>query len=136
MITRLSHATVYVVDQDSAKAFYTEKLGFEVHEDVSLGSFRWLTVAPKAQLDTLIVLMPIASGPTFNEESAEALRRLVQGGALGGGVLATDDCERDYQELKQRGVEFLREPKQVPYGLEALFRDDSGNLFSLTQRNR
>jgi predicted enzyme related to lactoylglutathione lyase len=136
MITRHSHATVYVIDQDSAKAFYTQKLGFDVRDDVSMGNFRWLTVAPKTQLETCIVLMPISAGPIMNEESAEALRKLVKSGALGGGVLETDDCQRDYQELKERGVEFRREPKQMPYGLEALFRDDSGNFFSLTQRTR
>jgi predicted enzyme related to lactoylglutathione lyase len=70
----------------------------------------------------------------FSEDDADALRRLVAKGAMAGGVIETDDCRRTYQELKSRGVTFLQEPAERPYGIEALFRDDSGNWFSLTQR--
>jgi len=133
MITKHSHATVYVIDQDRAKAFYTEKLGLEVRDDVVMGSFRWLTVAPKTQPDACIVLMRIAPGPVGTQAQADQVRSLVEAGALGGGVFRTDDCRRDYEELTARGVEFVREPKEMPYGTEALLRDDSGNVFSLTQ---
>jgi predicted enzyme related to lactoylglutathione lyase len=134
MIIKHSHTTVYVTDQDRAKAFYTEKLGLEVRDDARMGSFRWLTVAPKTQPDACIVLMLIGSGPMLSEEQAGHLRALVEAGAIGGGVLETDDCLRDYQELAARGVTFVREPKEMPYGIEALMRDDSGNFYSLTQR--
>jgi predicted enzyme related to lactoylglutathione lyase len=134
MIIRHSHSTVYVTDQDRAKTFYTEKLGFEVRDDARLGNFRWLTVAPKTQPDACIVLMPIGPGPMLSEDQAKQLRGLVEAGVIGGGVLETDDCKRDYEELKAKGVEFAREPKEMPYGIEALFRDDSGNFFSMTQR--
>ena len=134
MIIKHSHSTVYVIDQDRAKAFYTEKLGLEVRDDVRMGQFRWLTVAPKTQPDACIVLMPIASGAMLTEEQAGQLRALVEAGAIGGGVLETDDCHRDYEEMRGRGVVFSREPKDMPYGVEALLRDDSGNFFSMTQR--
>jgi predicted enzyme related to lactoylglutathione lyase len=134
MISRLAHTNVFVLDQDRAKAFYTEKLGFEVRDDVAMGPFRWLTVAPKTQRDTCIILMAIMTGPMMTDEQAAALRKLVESGALGGGVLETDDCKRDYDELKERGVTFAREPKEMPYGIEALLKDDSGNFFSLCQR--
>jgi len=133
MIRRHSHSTVYVLDQDRAKAFYTEKLGLDVRDDARMGDFRWLTVAPKTQPDACIVLMPIKAGPMMDEATAASLRSLVEKGVLGGGVFQTDDCRRTYEELKARGVQFVREPKQMPYGVEALFRDDSGNFFSLTQ---
>ena len=133
MITKHSHSTVYVTDQERAKAFYTEKLGFEVRDDAKLGHFRWLTVAPKTQPDACIVLMPISAGPMLSEEQATSLRKLVEAGVIGGGVLQTDDCRRDYQELVAKGVKFVSEPKEMPYGIEALFCDDSGNFFSLTQ---
>jgi catechol 2,3-dioxygenase-like lactoylglutathione lyase family enzyme len=133
MITKQSHSTVYVTDQDRAKAFYTDKLGFEVRDDARMGSFRWLTVAPKTQRDSCIVLMAISPGPMLSEEQAGMLKKLVEGGVLGGGVLESDDVRRDYAELKAKGVEFVSEPKEMPYGVEALFRDDSGNFFSLTQ---
>lgn len=70
----------------------------------------------------------------FSEEDAEALRRLIAKGAMAGGVIETDDCRRAYEDLKAKGVAFLQEPAQRPYGIEALMRDDSGNWFSLTQR--
>ncbi|GGW52636.1 hypothetical protein GCM10010381_42680 [Streptomyces xantholiticus] len=69
----------------------------------------------------------------MDPESAEAMRTLVSKGVLGAGVLATDDIHGDYEKLKARGVEFLQEPQERPYGTEAIFRDDSGNWFSFTQ---
>jgi catechol 2,3-dioxygenase-like lactoylglutathione lyase family enzyme len=140
MITRLSHATVYVLDQDAAKAFYTDKLGFEIRSDVAMGEafegggagFRWLTVGPPSHPDLEIILADPAMG--HDPESAEQLRALVAKGAFGAGVLATDDCRRTYEQLSARGVVFLQEPVQRPYGIEAVLRDDSGNWFSLTQR--
>ncbi|HSN30335.1 MAG TPA: VOC family protein [Kofleriaceae bacterium] len=134
MILKHSHSSVYVLDQDRAKAFYTEKLGFEVRDDVRMGNFRWLTVAPKTQPDACIVLMPIQEGPMMDRESVAAIKTLLAKGVLGGGVLAVDDCRRTYEELKAKGVEFVREPKEMPYGIEALLRDDSNNFYSMTQR--
>ena len=104
MITKQSHSTVYVTDQDRAKAFYTEKLGFEVREDARLGDFRWLTVAPKAQPDSCIILYLLTPGPMMDAEACASLRALLAKGVLGGGVLETDDCRRTYAELKAKGV--------------------------------
>ena len=134
MITKHSHATVYVTDQERAKAFYTDKLGLEVRDDARLGTFRWLTVGPKTQPDACIVLMQISAGPMMSQAQADSLRALVEAGVMGGGVLTTDDVHRDYAEMTAKGVKFEREPKEMPYGTEALFRDDSGNFYSLTQR--
>lgn len=139
MISGFSHLCVYVLDQDSAKAFYTEKLGFEVRADVSMdeasegggAGFRWLTVGPAGQLDLELILSDCAMG--HDAEVAEQLRVLVAKGALAPGVLTTDDCRRTYEELSARGVVFLQEPAERPYGIEAVLRDDSGNWFSLTQ---
>ncbi len=132
MIARLSHTSIYVLDQDRAKAFYTEKLGLQIRADITMGSFRWLTVGPAEQPDLEIVLMPLKGFP-MDAESMTALRALVQSGQLGSGVFATRDCRKTYEELKAKGVEFKREPEERPYGVEAMFVDDSGNLFSLTQ---
>lgn len=134
MITGLSHATVYVLDQESAKAFYTEKLGFEVRTDVTMDEFRWLTVGPKDQPDLEIILASIGP-PMFDPETAEQVRALVAKGALGTGVMRTPDCRATFEALSARGVTFLQEPAERPYGIEAVFRDDSGNWFSLTQRS-
>ncbi|HEY1554431.1 MAG TPA: VOC family protein [Kofleriaceae bacterium] len=133
MITKLTHTTVYVLDQDRAKDFYCTKLGMECRDDAKMGPFRWLTVGPKTQLDVRIVLMPIAASPMLKEEHAAALRSLVTAGALGGGVLATDDLRRDYEQLKAKGVEFAKPPTEEPYGFAAVFKDDSGNYFSFNE---
>jgi catechol 2,3-dioxygenase-like lactoylglutathione lyase family enzyme len=141
MIRRLSHACVYVLDQDRAKEFYTEKLGFEVRHDVRMGGefegagegFRWLTVSPPDQSDIEIILADPGMG--HDAESAEQIRALVAKGAMGPGAMTTDDIQKTFDELSARGVVFTQEPATRPYGVEALFRDDSGNWFSLTQPN-
>jgi predicted enzyme related to lactoylglutathione lyase len=134
MIIKHSHSTVYVLDQDRAKAFYTEKLGFEVRDDARLGEFRWLTVAPKTQPDACIILMALKPTPMMDQEACDMIRALLAKGVLGGGVLEADDCRRTYEELMAKGVNFIREPKEMPYGIEALFRDDSGNFWSMGER--
>jgi predicted enzyme related to lactoylglutathione lyase len=133
MIDRLSHATVFVLDQARAKEFYTSKLGFEVRADVAMGHSRWLTVGPAGQPDVEIVLMPVDGAPMPDDAKA-SLKALIQAGKLGAAVFATRDCHKTYAELKARGVRFSGEPTERPYGIEAIFKDDSGNWFSLTQR--
>jgi len=136
MIQRLSHATVYVLDQDRAKDFYVGKLGFEVRTDQTLGSFRWLTVAPKGQPDLELILMKITAGHMLDEAGAAQIRGLVERGAFICGAFETADVRKDYQELSAKGVRFRGPPEQRPYGIETVLQDDSGNWFSLTQRPR
>ena len=136
MLQKLSHVTVWVLDQDRAFDFYTGKLGFEVRTDQRLGGFRWLTVGPKGQKDVEMVLLPVAPGPMLDQAGAAALRDLVGKGALCVGVLETDDCKATYQELKGKGVAFHAAPQERPYGIEAVLRDDSGNYFSIVERPR
>jgi len=132
---KLELVVVPVADQDRAKAFYTEKLGFEVRSDATMDGFRWLTVGPKDQPD-LNILLARPQPPMFSEEDAQALLQLVVKGVMGAGVIETDNIGTLYEELKGKGVTFLQEPAERPYGIEALFRDDSGNWFSLTQHKR
>jgi catechol 2,3-dioxygenase-like lactoylglutathione lyase family enzyme len=134
MITRLSHATVYVLDQDAALTFYRDKLGFEVRTDMTMdGGFRWLTVGPKTQPDLEIILMAVKESPMFPADKVALLRQLLEAGLMGAGVLSVDDCQRTYEELKAKGVEFLAPPAERFYGTEALLKDNSGNWFSMTQ---
>jgi len=135
MIKKMSHATIYVNNQAEALKFYTQKLGFEVRTDVAMGNgFRWLTVGPKQQPDFEIILMEPTPGMIYDQATAKQLRSLIEKGALGAGVFDTADCHSTYQELKSKGVEFLSPPQERPYGIEATFKDNSGNWFSLTQR--
>jgi predicted enzyme related to lactoylglutathione lyase len=134
MIQRISHASVFVLDQDRAKAFYTQKLGFELREDVTMGSFRWLTVSPPGQPDFELVLMALRPSAMMDQATVDTITAMVRKGTFGGGVLATADCRKTYDELKARGVEFAQPPTEQPYGVEAVLKDDSGNWFSMTQR--
>jgi uncharacterized glyoxalase superfamily protein PhnB len=133
---RISNAQIWVHDQDEALAFYTEKLGMEVRSDVTLaemGNFRWLTVAPPGQEDIAITLMAIPGPPVMDEQTAGEVRNLMSKGFAGTVFLTTDDVRRDYEELKDRGVEFTDELEERPYGIDSGFRDPSGNALRLTQ---
>jgi predicted enzyme related to lactoylglutathione lyase len=133
MIKSLSHASLYVTDYDQALDFYVEKLGFEVRMDQTMGEFRWLTVAPKDQKELQIVLMKLIPSPMMDEATVGQMRELLSKGAFGAGVFSTADCRATHAELAAKGVEFMQEPSERPYGIEALFRDPFGNWFSLTQ---
>ena len=135
-MTRIATAQLWVHDQDEALAFYTEKLGMEVRQDVTLaelGDFRWLTVSPPEQEDFAIVLMAIPGPPVMDEETADQVRTLVGKGFAGTVFLTTDDVHKDYEQLSARGVEFTETPEDRPYGIDCGFRDPSGNALRLTQ---
>src|SRR4029453_15711240 len=80
-----------------------------------------------------LVVLLVPGLPMMDEESAEQVKALVAKGALGAGAFETDDCRATYDELSARGVTFLSEPTERFYGIEATFRDNSGNWFSMTQ---
>ena len=133
---RIATAQVWVHDQDEALAFYTDKLGMEVRADVTvpeMGNFRWLTVGPAGQPDVSIVLMAIPGPPLMDAATAAQVRELMGKGFAGTVFLATDDCQASFDELSGRGVEFVDKPTPMPYGIDASFRDPSGNNFRLTQ---
>lgn len=133
---RMANAQLWVHDQDEALAFYTDKLGFDVRSDVTvpeMGNFRWLTVGPADQPDVAIVLMAIPGPPVMDTETAEEVRNLMAKGFAGTIFLTTDDCEKSYEELSSRGVEFVEAPEARPYGIDSAFRDPSGNHLRLTQ---
>jgi catechol 2,3-dioxygenase-like lactoylglutathione lyase family enzyme len=136
MLKQLTHVNVWVHDQDEALAFYTEKLGMEVRDDVTMaemGDFRWLTVGPPGQPDVALTLMAVPGPPVFDVDTLEQLKALVAKGAAGGLFFSTDDCAASYEELKGRGVEFSEEPSERPYGIDAAFRDPSGNQIRMVQ---
>jgi catechol 2,3-dioxygenase-like lactoylglutathione lyase family enzyme len=133
---RIGSVQLWVHDQDEALAFYTRKVGMEVRSDVTvpeMGNFRWLAVGPAGQPDVSIVLMAIPSQPVMDSETAEQVRDLMGKGFAGTVFLSTDDVRVAYKELKGRGVEFVEEPEDRPYGTDSAFRDPSGNHIRLTQ---
>jgi uncharacterized glyoxalase superfamily protein PhnB len=133
---KINSAQLWVQDQEEALTFYTQKLGMEVRADVTLpelGGFRWLQVGPPSQDDIAITLMAIPGPPVMDDETAEQVRNLMAKGFAGTVFLTTEDLDADYEALKARGVEFIDEPEQRPYGIDSSFRDPSGNHFRLTQ---
>jgi catechol 2,3-dioxygenase-like lactoylglutathione lyase family enzyme len=132
MITNISLFTLYVTDQDQARAFYTDILGFEPRTDVQLGDdYRWLTIGHPAQPELEVTLM--LPGPPLDEGVADAIRRALANGSMGGFGLRSDDCRKTYDELVAKGVDFIQPPADRPYGVEAVFRDNSGNWLVLIE---
>ena len=133
---RITNAQLWVHDQDEALAFYTEKVGMEVRADVTvpeMDDFRWLTVGPVGQPDVSIVLMSVPGPPVFEPETKRQVEQLVAKGVAGTVFLTTDDCRASYEELSGRGVEFVDQPNEQPYGIDSSFRDPSGNHLRLIQ---
>ena len=133
MITKFSHFSVFVLDQDEALKFYTEKLGCTIKTDTYRGDYRWLTVVFPEQPDVEIILVPVEEGPLFDKDTAETISKLVKKGSFGMGVLLTRNIYATYIEMSEKGVNFLKEPGKIQFGIEALFEDNSGNWFSLLQ---
>lgn len=143
MITRFSHTTLFVLDQQKAIDFYVNKLGFRIKNDATMeNGYRWLTLNPPEQPDMEVILMDILhesmltsdeSHKGIDKESQAAFRVLLEKGILGAGVMHTNDCRATYEELKAKGVQFREEPKEQFYGVEAVMFDGCGNWFSVTQ---
>ena len=136
MKMQLTTVNQWVHDQDEALEFYTEKLGLELRDDVTvpeMGNFRWLTVGPVGQPDIAVVLMSIPGPPVIDAETSAQLKDVMAKGAAGGLFFATNDIQETYEELKGKGVEFTQEPTKQPYGVDAGFRDPSGNQIRVIQ---
>ncbi|GHJ49462.1 hypothetical protein Cs7R123_68040 [Catellatospora sp. TT07R-123] len=132
MITNISLVTVYCLDQDKARDFYVDVLGFVARTDVTMGEdFRWVTLSHPSQPELEVTLM--LPGPPLDAEAAGFVRRQLEQGKMGGLGLRVDDCRRTYTELAAKGVTFLQEPADRPYGVEAVMRDNSGNWLVLVE---
>jgi catechol 2,3-dioxygenase-like lactoylglutathione lyase family enzyme len=132
VITNISLISVFVDDIDEALAFYTGKLGFVLNTDVKLPDFRWCTVhhADHPELELQLAL----PGPPLDEESTAAIKRMMAKGTMHGFGIATDDCRKTFAELTAKGVEYIQEPSDRPYGVEAVLRDNSGNWLVLVEQ--
>ncbi|MEP7054703.1 MAG: VOC family protein [Actinomycetota bacterium] len=132
MITNISLVTVYCLDQDQARDFYVDTLGFEPRVDAQMGDgFRWVTVAHPNQPELEVTLM--TPGPPLDSDAADFVRRQLGTGQMGGLGLRVDDCRKTYEDLSAKGVTFVQEPSDRPYGVEAIIRDNSGNWLVLVE---
>jgi catechol 2,3-dioxygenase-like lactoylglutathione lyase family enzyme len=133
MITNIAIASVFVKDIDASKAFYIDVLGFDENSDVTLGDgYRWCTVSHPNQPELQVHLT--IPGPPHTPDMVAAMNRALDEGNMHGLGMAVDDCHKTYEELKAKGVEFLQEPSDRPYGVEAVCRDNSGNWMVLVQQ--
>jgi predicted enzyme related to lactoylglutathione lyase len=135
-LIKVGNAQLWVHDQDEALEFYTKQVGMEVRSDVTvaeLGNFRWLAVSSPSQPDIAVVLMAIPGPPVMDAETAKEVRTLMAKGFAGTIFLETDNCRAAYDELRGRGVEFAEAPEERPYGIDAAFRDPSGNNIRLVE---
>ncbi len=132
MITNISLVTVYCLDQTSARDFYVDVLGFQPQIDITMGEgFRWVTVSHPNQPELEVTFMK--PGPPLDADAADFIRRQLEKGQMGGLGLSVDDCRKTYDELSAKGVTFLQEPSDRPYGVEAVMRDNSGNWLVLVE---
>jgi catechol 2,3-dioxygenase-like lactoylglutathione lyase family enzyme len=133
MLNSISISHVWVLDQNEALDFYVGKLGLEVVEDQDLGFMRWLTVGVPGEPGRRILLE--RPGPPAMDEAAAALvRELITKGASGFAAgFTTDNCQRTYETLKARGVEFTQEPTERDYGTDIGLRDPFGNHLRIVQ---
>jgi predicted enzyme related to lactoylglutathione lyase len=131
MDLKLSHTFVYVHDMDLALAFYRDVLELDVHTDVTMDSFRWLTLSPKSQPEIEIGLMDPRIGP--GAADADAVLALVTKGALSALIFSSEDVDADFDKIRAAGAEVLQEPVDQPYGVrDCAFRDPSGNMVRLS----
>lgn len=132
MITNVNLVSVWVKDQDASLAFYTDVLGFELREDVRLAEdFRWLTVGHPSQPELFLHLT--TPGPPLSEDLQREIHRSLDAGGMPGVGIEVDDCRATHADLAAKGVTFLQEPAERPYGVEALFRDNSGNWIVMVE---
>ncbi|SCG45302.1 Catechol 2,3-dioxygenase [Micromonospora echinaurantiaca] len=133
MITGMALVCVNVLDMDEARDFYVGKLGFEIDIDQVQDGFHWMVVHAPAQPEVPLMLV-LPNPPVVDGDVAKQLRSLVATGHLSVGAFATQDCWASYRDLRARGVEFIEEPEERFYGIDAAFRDPFGNHWRLTQR--
>ena len=133
MITHISIASVFVKDVDESKAFYIDVLGFVENSDVTLSDgYRWCTVSHPHQPELMVHLT--VPGPPHTPDMVDAINRALDGGNMHGLGMAVDDCRKTYEDLRDKGVEFIQEPADRPYGVEAVCRDNSGNWMVLVEQ--
>ncbi|MFH8883704.1 VOC family protein [Streptomyces californicus] len=137
MDIKLSQCFIAVDDHDKALAFYRDALGMEVRNDVGFEGMRWVTVGSPSQPDVEIVLEPPLADPNAPEADRRAMAELLAKGMLRGVILASDDVDAAFEQVRAAGGEVLQEPIDQPYGVrDCAFRDPAGNMVRMTQSKK
>ena len=125
---RIKLTSVFVDDQDSALKFYTEVLGFEKKQDFPVGQFKWLTVVSAEEPDGPELLLEPSDNP-----AARSYKDSIYEQGIAAAAFAVNDVQREYERLKQLGVDFKIEPTDVGKTKIAVFDDTCGNLIQIYQ---
>jgi catechol 2,3-dioxygenase-like lactoylglutathione lyase family enzyme len=134
MIAKISHVNLFVRDQKKAYDVYVGKLGFKINTDMTMDNgMRWLTVTPPGSPEIEIILAEPRI-PMIKADLVDHFKAILDADAMPGGVWNTENCEKAYEEMKGKEIEFTKKPTKEFYGIEAVFKDGCGNWFSLTQR--
>ena len=121
-------------DPEESLAFYRDTLGFELRQDVGYGGMRWLTVGPKGQPGTSIVLYPPGADPGITDDERRTITEMMAKGTYGIIVMATQDLDGVFDRLQASGADVVQEPTEQPYGVrDCAFRDPAGNLIRINQ---
>jgi predicted enzyme related to lactoylglutathione lyase len=121
-------------DPDASLAFYRDALGFEVRQDVGKGTMRWLTVGPKGQPGTSIVLAPPGADPGVTEDEKRTITEMMAKGTYGIILLSTGDLDGTFAQVQATGAEVVQEPTEQPWGVrDCAFRDPAGNMVRINE---
>jgi len=121
-------------DPEASLAFYRDALGFEVRLDVEYGGMHWITVGPKDQPGTSIVLYPPAAAPGVTEDERRTIAEMMAKGTYASVNLATPDLDSTFERLQASDAEVVQEPIDQPYGIrDCAFRDPAGNLIRIQE---
>ena len=122
-------------DPDAALAFYRDTLGFEVRNDVGYKGMRWITVGPKDQPNTAIVLYPPEATPGITEDERRTVVEMMAKGTYASIVLATKELDSTFERVQKGGAEVVQEPTEQPYGVrDCAFRDPAGNMVRIQEK--
>jgi len=121
-------------DPEASLAFYRDVLGFEVRQDVGQDKMRWITVGPKGQPETSILLAPPAIDPGITDEERRVIKEMMAKGTYGWILLATKDLDNVFEQVQASDAEVVQEPTEQPYGIrDCAFRDPAGNLVRIQE---
>ncbi|MGW0227093.1 VOC family protein [Actinopolymorpha singaporensis] len=121
-------------DPEASLAFYRDRLGFEVRQDVGQGTMRWITVGPPGQPETSILLAPPFADPGITEDERRTVSEMMAKGTYGWILLATKDLDGTFEKIQSGDVEVVQEPTDQPYGVrDCAFRDPAGNMVRIQE---
>jgi predicted enzyme related to lactoylglutathione lyase len=121
-------------DPEKSLEFYRDTLDFEVRNDVGRGTMRWITVGPRSQPQTSIVLSPPMADPGLTDDERRTIAEMMAKGSYATIVLGASDLNGVFEKVQATGADVVQEPTDQPYGIrDCAFRDPAGNMVRINQ---